>query len=92
MEIALIYRPTTALRLGDIVYSAAVWGAPRADGLWEGCIEFVSADGLVRLRTARETVQSSADALGYWARGLEAVYLDGALARAIDLACQSRAA
>jgi hypothetical protein len=44
------------------------------------------------LTTGRETVQSSEDALGYWARGLEPVYLDGALARAIDRAGRAHAA
>ena len=85
----LIHQLTTPLRLGEIVYHARVWGAQRADALWEGWIEFISADGIVRLSTARETVQSSEDALAYWARGLEPVYLDGALARAIDLAARA---
>jgi hypothetical protein len=88
----LIGRLTTPLRLGEITYLARVWGAQRDDGLWEGWIEFISADGIVRLSTGRETVQSSEDALGYWAGGLEPVYLDGALARAIDLAGRAHAA
>src|SRR5688572_2157343 len=88
----LIRQLTTPLRLGEIIYAARVWGVQRDDGLWEGWIEFVSADGIVKLSTGRETVQSSADALGYWAGGLEPVYLDGALARAIDLAAHARAA
>ena len=78
---------TTALRVGDLVYTAHVMGSRRADdGLWEGWIEFVLSDGTATLRTGRETIQSSLQALRYWATGLEPTYLDGALARAILLA------
>jgi hypothetical protein len=34
-------------------------------------------------RTRRETTQPSQKALTYWARGIEPVYLEGALERAI---------
>ena len=36
------------------------------------------------LSTGRETSQSHLEGLTYWATGLEPVYLDGALARAIE--------
>ena len=62
-------------------YSVRVVGGQREDRLWEGRLEFVAHDGGT-LRTDRETVQSSAEALRYWATGLEAVYLEGALERA----------
>jgi hypothetical protein len=82
-----IYELPTPLRVGDLVYTARVMGARRADdGLWEGWIEFVLSDGTATLRTGRETVQSNLQALRYWATGLEPTYLDGALARAILLA------
>ena len=67
---------------GDI-YTAQVFGTPRADGTWEGWIEFRPAEGPGRtLRTGRETTQPDRDALAYWASGLEPLYFDGALARA----------
>ena len=80
----LVHRPSTPLRLGDTVYAAEVWAEQRADGLWEGWIDFVPSDGGPVLRTGAETTQSNTDALTYCATGLEPIYLDGALARAID--------
>ena len=61
-------------------YTAHAYGEARADGNWEGWIEFHSAAGAV-LRTNRETTQPNREALAYWASGLEHVYLQGALAR-----------
>ena len=87
-----IHEVTTPLRVGDVVYAARVLGTRRDDGLWEGWIEFVPSDGAATLSTDRETVQSNLHALRYWATGLEPVYLDGALARAIDLARRASAA
>jgi hypothetical protein len=66
------------------VYRAEVWGDRRNDGLWDGWIEFVPVDDGPVLITGRETSQSHLDALRYWATGLEPVYLDGALARALE--------
>jgi hypothetical protein len=80
---ALVHRPSTPLRVGDTIYEAEVWGEQRSDGLWEGWIDFVPSDGEPILRTGVETSQSTRDALAYWATGLEPIYLDGALARAI---------
>lgn len=62
-------------------YTAHACGAARADGHWEGWLEFHSAAGAVR-RTGRETTQPDREALAYWASGLEPVYLEGAFARA----------
>jgi hypothetical protein len=66
---------------GGEEYTAHAYGEARADGNWEGWIEFHPASGAVR-RTNRETTQPDRGALAYWASGLEPVYLDGALARA----------
>ena len=55
-------------------------GGVAKDGLWEGWIEFVADDRAIR--TGRETEQPNRDALMYWAQGLTAAYLEGALARA----------
>jgi hypothetical protein len=47
---------------------------------------FVPADGSPPLATSRETTQSSRQALTYWAGGLAATYLEGALKRAVSRA------
>lgn len=62
-------------------YGARACGREREDGLWEGWIEFPPAGEGEVLRSGRETTQPNrADAL-YWATGLTATYLDGALLR-----------
>jgi hypothetical protein len=70
-------------------YLAQAMGTPRADGLWEGWIEFVPKGGAA-LQSPPETTQSNLTDLEYWATGLTPVYLEGALERA--LAHSSRAA
>ena len=68
---------------GGRTYAVAVFGEARADGTWEGWIEFHPADAAQPIRrTARETSQPNRAALVYWASGLEPVYLEGAFARA----------
>src|SRR5690242_16908605 len=63
---------------------AQACGGVADDNLWEGWIEFLplEADELP-IRTPRETEQPNRDDLMYWAQGLTAVYLDGALSRAL---------
>jgi hypothetical protein len=63
-------------------YRPRVCGRERIDGLWEGWLEFES-EGQPPLRTARETTQPNRDDLFYWATGLTAAYLDGALMRTL---------
>lgn len=55
----------------------------RAEGRWEGWIEFWPRDGGRVLRSGRETVQSSLGNLELWARGLRRVYLEGSVERTI---------
>src|SRR5437868_2496779 len=62
-------------------YRAQASGAIESDGLWKGWIEFIGENGDA-LRSPRETTQPSRDALLYWAEGLTAAYLEGALRRA----------
>jgi hypothetical protein len=72
----------TAVLLDGKQYTAQVVGRP--DGhIWEGWIEFAADDGSRALRTGRETTQPDRDALSYWATGLSATYLEGALQRAL---------
>ena len=53
------------------------------DGMWQGWIEFLPVAEGPPLRTGRETTQPNRPDLLYWATGLTAVYLDGALERAL---------
>ena len=65
-------------------YVAQACGAPNADGLWDGWIEFLPTDGGSPLRSSRETTQPNKTDAEYWASGLTAVYLEGALDRALN--------
>jgi len=69
---------------GNRTYLAQACGAQMSDGLWEGWIEFLPNDGSAVLRTDRETTQPNRQDTEYWATGVTAVYLEGALQRAID--------
>lgn len=62
-------------------YRAQASGTVGSDGLWEGWIEFIG-ENEPALRSPRETTQPNRDALLYWAEGLSAAYLEGALRRA----------
>ena len=70
----------------DASYRAQVCGRRRPDQLWEGWVEFSPLPDGVPLRSTRETTQPDLDALRYWASGLSAVYLEGALQRALEAA------
>jgi hypothetical protein len=50
--------------------------------VWYGWLAFLPFDDRSVLETDRETTQPNRAALEYWARGLEPLYLDGALERA----------
>jgi hypothetical protein len=65
-------------------YLAQACGAPNASGLWEGWIEFIPSNGGRALRSARETTQPNKTDAEYWASGLTTIYLEGALARALN--------
>lgn len=67
-----------------ITYKAQACGAPVSGNLWEGWIEFLPLDGGPLLRSGRETTQPNRDDAVYWATGLTPVYLEGALARALN--------
>jgi len=65
------------------IYHARVCGGEMPDGLWQGWIEFEPAAGGIVLRSGRETTQPKREDAIYWATGLTAVYLEGALERAL---------
>jgi hypothetical protein len=81
----LIHRHSVPVRGPDgTEYRALVFGGARQDGTWHGWIEFVPTSGREhRLRTDQETSQPDRKAVEYWAGGLEKVYLEGALDRAL---------
>jgi hypothetical protein len=79
----LIHQYPTAIEDRGTKYTARVCGTQRADGTWEGWIEFDAIGASKpRLRTGQETSQPTRDTLEYWALGLEPIYFEGALARA----------
>jgi hypothetical protein len=65
-------------------YTVTACGRERPDGTWEGWLEFAPDDVSPVLRTRRETTQPNLTDLRYWATGLTPVYLEGALARALE--------
>ncbi|HEX6559621.1 MAG TPA: hypothetical protein VF021_09160 [Longimicrobiales bacterium] len=64
-------------------YEAHACARGRDDGLWEGWLEFVPRDGGAAIRTGRETTQPNRTDVLYWATGLTAGYIDGALDRVL---------
>ena len=64
-------------------YIARACGRPRPDGMWEGWIEFLPVAKGRPTRSGRETTQPNRTDTEYWATGLTAVYLEGALHRAL---------
>ncbi len=64
-------------------FKARAVGRP-IDHVWEGWLEFVPLAGGPAVRTERETTQPNFADISYWATGLTPVYLEGALARALQ--------
>jgi len=64
-------------------YAAHAIGAETPLGQWEAWIEFIPAHGGAPATSPRETTQPNRVAAVYWATGLTAIYLEGALARAL---------
>jgi len=65
-------------------YVARACGREMPDGKWEGWIEFLPVDRGQPARSGRETTQPNRTDTMYWATGLTAVYLEGALHRALN--------
>jgi hypothetical protein len=64
-------------------FEARAIGRQAADGMWEGWLEFVPADGRGDVLVGSvESRQPEREHLVYWATGLTPVYLEGALHRA----------
>ena len=92
----LVHEFRTPVRdLDGHLYRVRAFGRDRRDGTWIGWLEFTpEGTGKVVRRTQRETTQPSLEAVRYWASGLEPVYLEGAVVRAVarrrDSAASSR--
>lgn len=79
----LIHRHSTHVRTPDgRTFATGIYGERQPDGRWKAWLEFINEQGDTMLRTDRETTQPSREALDYWASGLEAMYVEGAFARA----------
>lgn len=83
MPVRLTDFKTPVVADGGATYYARACGSLRADGMWEGWVEFREADGRRTLRSARETSQPNLTDVEYWATGLTPVYLEGTLKRTL---------
>jgi hypothetical protein len=77
------YQTPVRSSAGELFHARAC-GAPLDGTVWEGWIEFDPTDGGPAIRTRRETTQPNRTDTEYWATGLSAVYLEGALKRALE--------
>jgi hypothetical protein len=64
-------------------YAILLYGRSRPGDTWQGWLVFVRQRDSRRFATPVETTQPSREAIVYWAGGLEDVYFDGALTRAV---------
>ena len=82
-EVLVTFTTPTKAKNGDL-YHGRVLGRKAHDGLWEGWLEFELAGSDEVVLTERETEQPNRADLKYWADGLSATYLEGALERALN--------
>jgi hypothetical protein len=76
---------------GTVYDRALVYAEPNGRTTWAGFVEFVPAKGDRAVRTGHETTQSNIEGVAYWATGLELVYFEGALPRALRRASTPQA-
>ena len=79
----IAHLPYTITDLHGRRYYVSVAGARRADGEWEGWLEYVPLDESDALITPTETTQSNRGSLLHWADALTETYVQGAFARAV---------
>jgi hypothetical protein len=83
MRDQLIHEFTTHVLSEDgLRWRARAYGRKRGND-WIGWLVFVDDDGH-QIKTDRETTQPDRKALEYWAGGIEPIYLEGALVRALE--------
>jgi hypothetical protein len=75
--------------VGGRGYRPRAYGDPQPDGMWDGWLIFFPLGREIPIAPpGPETTQSTLAALAVWAAGLSRAYLEGALARALELAEQ----
>jgi hypothetical protein len=67
-----------------------VYAEPNGRTTWAGSVEFLAAGSAPALRTGHETTQSNVEGVAYWATGLEPLYFEGALGRALRRSREAR--
>jgi hypothetical protein len=75
---------------GSDTYLVFVQGRSRPQDTWEGWLVFERQRDARRFSTPVETARPDAQAVLYWASGLSAVYLEGALERALSVSIAPR--
>ena len=90
MAEVLVEYTDVVITAGAKRYTAQACGAPVASGQWQGWLEFTDVDTGESIRSGRETTQPNRTDTVYWATGLTAVYLEGALERALHPAVRAR--
>jgi len=68
--------------VGDRRFKPSVYACSRTDGTWAAWLVFVDEATSETRNTDVETTQPNLAAVRYWASGLEAIYIEGAFARA----------
>jgi len=71
-------------------YMARACGTEVPSGQWQGWLEFIDMETGDAVRSPRETTQPNRTDTEYWATGLTAVYLEGALKRALHPTFRAR--
>jgi len=79
----IVYEHPHLIWLCGRQFQVQVSGKQRTDRTWAGFVEFTDVKSGSTFRTEQETSQPSRDTLVYWATGLEHIYIEGALVRAI---------
>jgi len=88
-EVLVSFTEPTRSEHGDLYWARAL-GRQMDDRMWEGWLEFTLAGEDTLATSPRETEQPNRTDLVYWAQGLTATYLEGALARALRPAPATR--
>jgi hypothetical protein len=81
-ETLLVFQ-SAVLAPDGTAYDARACGSEMPAGGWQGWLEFVPLEGGAPVSSQRETTQPNRMDTEYWATGLTAVYLEGALTRAL---------
>jgi hypothetical protein len=83
MDFVHQYRTLIALSDGMRYVARAYTERDPADTVWEAWLAFFPLSGGAVVASDRETTQSKREDIDYWAGGIEPIYLEGALLRAL---------